>query len=103
MSRLRKPKQLYPIVEIVWEDITNHGKGWVAHLEIPQEVQPMLISSVGYLVLDTPDYVVYAADLSADGETNDRTQIPRANVKSIKVLRKVKVEKTPKDVSVSTS
>jgi len=90
---MKKPN--FPIVEIVWEDITAHEKeiGWVNPKDLPHEIKPCLISSVGYLLVDNASYVVYASDVAADGETNDRTQIPKSNVKSIKVLRKVPSEK----------
>ena len=92
MSKNKEPKQIYPIVRVVWEDITEQSGGWVKD----HPLEPCLMSSVGYLIVDQPDYVVYASDLAQDGTTNGRTQVPRVNVKSIKVLRKVKTVK-PKE------
>ena len=85
--KTKKTKQIYPIVEIVWEDIEAQDGGWIkpGHTDIV----PCLMSSIGYLVLDNDQYVVYASDLAQDGTTNGRTQVPRANVKSIKVIKKV--------------
>ena len=93
MSKNKEPKQIYPIVRVVWEDITEQSGGWVKD----HPLEPCLMSSVGYLIVDQPDYVVYASDLAQDGTTNGRTQVPRVNVKSIKVLRKVKTVK-PKEL-----
>ena len=85
MSKNKEPKQIYPIVRVVWEDITEQSGGWVKD----HPLEPCLMSSVGYLIVDQPDYVVYASDLAQDGTTNGRTQVPRVNVKSIKILKKV--------------
>lgn len=84
--KLKKPKQIFPIVQVIWEDITTQD-GWIkpGHANI----DPCIMSSIGYLVIDNPDYIVYASDLAEDGTTNGRTQVPRGNVRSIRVLRKV--------------
>ena len=91
MSKNKEPKQIYPIVRVVWEDITEQSGGWVKD----HPLEPCLMSSVGYLIVDQPDYLVYASDLAQDGTTNGRTQVPRVNVRSIKVLRKVPHVKLP--------
>lgn len=87
----KKPLHKYPIVEIVWEDIGSPA-GWIkpGHDSITSD--PILITSVGYLVMDTPEYIVYASDVANDGDINGRTQVPKGNVKKIKVLRKIKVK-----------
>ena len=87
----KEPKQIYPIVQVVWEDIMAQDGGWVKD----HPLEPCLMSSVGYLIVDQPDYLVYASDLAQDGTTNGRTQVPRVNVRSIKVLRKVPHVKLP--------
>lgn len=84
---LKTPKQIYPVVLITWEDILGQDGGWIKPGH--SDVVPCLVTSVGYLVLDTDQYLVYASDLAHDGETNGRTQVPKANIKSIKVLKKV--------------
>lgn len=81
------PKQIYPIVQIVWEDILGEDGGWIKPGH--NDIVPCLVSSVGYLVLDNENYVVYASDLAHDGETNGRTQVPKSNVKFMKVLKAV--------------
>ena len=84
---MKKPKQLYPIAEIIWEDIETQDGGWIkpGHAEIV----PCLMTSICYLILDNDQYLVYASDLAQDGTTNGRTQVPKSNVKSIKILKKV--------------
>lgn len=95
-----KPKQIYPIAEIIWEDIEAQDGGWIkpGHAEIV----PCLMSSIGYLVLDNADYVVYASDLAQDGTTNGRTQVPKTNVKSVRIIKKVpqprKKKSVPQDI-----
>ena len=84
-TKNKDPKQIYPIVLVIWEDITEQGGGWVKD----HPIEPCLMASVGSLLVDQPDYIVYASDLAQDGMTNGRTQVPRVNVKSIKVLRNV--------------
>ena len=88
MSKLKKPKQIYPIVEVLWEDISQQDGGWIKPGH--NGIEPCLMTSVGYLVTDTPEYIVYASDLAQDGTTNGRTQVPRANVRSMKIIRKVR-------------
>lgn len=89
MAKLKKPKQIFPIALIIWEDITEQSGGWVKD----HPLEPCLMSSVGYLLVDQPDYIVYASDLAQDGTTNGRTQVPRVNVKEIKILKKVQSDK----------
>lgn len=89
MAKLKTPKQIFPIALITWEDITEQSGGWVKD----HPIEPCLMSSVGYLIVDQPDYIVYASDLAQDGTTNGRTQVPRVNVKSVKILRKVPSER----------
>ena len=88
MPKLKQPKQIYPIALILWEDITSQDGGWIKPGH--DNIDPCMMTSVGYLVMDTPAYIVYASDLAEDGTTNGRTQVPRANVKQIKILRKVR-------------
>lgn len=87
----KEPKQIYPIVKILWEDISEQSGGWIKPGH--EGIEPCLMTSIGYLVAETPDYIVYASDLAQDGTTNGRTQIPRSNVKYIKLIRKVYVKK----------
>lgn len=95
-SKTKKTKQIYPIVEIVWEDISNHEAGW---LDTVDEVNPMIISSVGFLVKETDKHLVLAMDLASDNQHNQRAQIPLSVVRSRKVLRKVTTDgEKPKEI-----
>ena len=99
MATPKLPKQKYPIVLLVWEDIYSPDKGWIKPEKAHEEAAPCLISSVGYLISDTSDYVFYASDIADDGTANGVTQVPRGNVRHMKVIRNVK-EKATKVPSV---
>lgn len=89
----------YSIVQIVWEDIFSPDGGWIRPEKANEELKPCLITSVGYLIAENPDYILYASDLADDGTANGVTQIPRSNVKSVKVLRKAR--QNAKEANVS--
>ena len=56
----------------------------------------MMISSVGYLVHETPAHYVLGMDLSDDKQHNQRAQIPKSVVVKVITLRKVpSVKKSP--------
>lgn len=77
--------QLYPIVEVVWEDCTSLEDDWVKEDE---GIKPALVLSVGFLVQQTKTHIIIAQDTDEDGYKNGRSQIPRGMVKHIKVLKK---------------
>lgn len=80
----KRPKQLFPLVEIVWDDAAAHENGWSNVVT----TEPQLVLTVGFLIYCKRDYVVIASDVDEDGGHNGRTQIPRGMVKSMRVLRK---------------
>ncbi len=79
-----EPKQHYALVEVIWEDAAAMESGWSVQIE----VKPILIRSVGFLVVCNKQHVVVAMDTCTEGEHNGRTQIPRGMVRSMKVLRR---------------
>lgn len=83
---MKRPKQIYPMVEVLWDDATEL-KGWKEEHE-EEELKHCPILSVGFLVKKTRSHVVIAQDISDDRMRNGRSQIPRGMVKSIRVLRK---------------
>ena len=87
---MKRPKQHYPLVEIIWDDAAGLRHGWTAKDEMPE---PQLALSVGFLLKETVDHVVIAMDTDTDGAHNGRSQIPRAMIRKITVLRKVKQPK----------
>ena len=81
----RRPYQHYPLCEIVWDDAAGFRDGWKDKIE---PLTPQLVLSVGFIIVDTPEYIIYASDTDLNGSHNGRTQIPRGMIQSIKVLRK---------------
>lgn len=84
-TKTKRPYLHYPMVEICWDDASGFRHGWMDKVDEPR---PQLVLSVGFLIKDTDEYVIYASDTDADGAHNGRTQIPKGMVKYIKVLRK---------------
>lgn len=83
--KVKRPKQLYPLVEIVWDDAAGLRHGWTAKEE---KLEPYICLSVGFLIRETEDHILIAQDTDGDGSHNGRSQIPRGMVKKLKVLRK---------------
>jgi hypothetical protein len=80
----------FPLVEVRWDDAASLDHGWVDPGE--EKPAPQIATTVGFLVTDTPDYVVIAS--TTDGTwVNGRFQIPRGMVKAIKPLRKKRASK----------
>jgi len=82
---LKRPKQHYDLVEVVWDDASGLRNGWAGKAEM---VEPQMALSVGFLILDAPEHIRLAQDTDAEGSHNGRSQIPRGMVKKIRVLRK---------------
>lgn len=91
MSKVKRPKQHYPLVEIIWNDASDLVGGWAKEIE---EDEPALALSVGFLVKQTQEHVIIALDTDSDGHHNGRSQIPRGMVKKMRVLRKKDEVKT---------
>lgn len=84
-TKVSRPFQKYPMVEVVWDDASELLAGWTDEIE---KTEPQLALSVGFLIIDAKDHIVIAQDLDEHGQHNGRSQIPRGMVKRIKVLRK---------------
>lgn len=87
---MKRPKQVYPMCEVVWDDAAGLRHGWMSSEE---ELKPQLVLSVGFLIQETPDHIVIAQDVDGEGAHNGRSQIPRGMVKQIKIIRKPYVKK----------
>ena len=90
MAKLNLPKQIFPLVQIIWEDISAPAQGWLETIDV---VEPMMISSVGYLVHETDRHYVLGMDLSNDKQHNQRAQIPKSVVVKVVILKKVPSDK----------
>lgn len=90
--KIKRPKQTYPLVEVVWDDAAALTHGWKSKEEFEKEsIVPELMISVGFLLKETADHIIIAMDVDRDGGSNQRSQIPRAMIKLVKVLRKADV------------
>lgn len=54
--RRKRPK----LVQIVWEDIAPHEGSWISRTKV--KPQPAVMESVGWLILNDPQYVILAQD-----------------------------------------
>lgn len=90
--KLVKPDQIYPVVMILWEDISMPAQGWDSKID---PVKPMMVTSVGYLISETDKHYVLAMDLADDGEHNQRAQIPKSVADKIWILRKAQKNNGP--------
>lgn len=80
-----KPRQFYPLVEIVWDDATSLEQGWVTGTFSPE---PTLVTSVGFLVCESKRHLVIAQDIDPNGHHAGNGQIPKACIVKRTVLRK---------------
>lgn len=83
--KISRPKQVFDLVEVWWDDATDLESGWTDKVE---DIKHALALSVGFLIKETKEHIVLALDTDADGQHNGRSQIPRGMVKKIKVLKK---------------
>ena len=84
-SKIKRPEQHYPMVEVAWDDAAGLRHGWMDRTEKPKA---QMVISVGFLIVDEPEHIIIAQDTDEGGAHNGRTQIPRGMVKYIKLLRK---------------
>lgn len=82
---MKRPKQLFDLVEVTWDDASELLSGWTDEVE---DDGPQLALSVGFLIRESKDHIVIAQDIDEQGHHNGRSQIPRGMVKKIKILRK---------------
>jgi len=82
---IKRPKQIYDLIEVIWDDAAGLRHGWESSIE---KLEPQTVLSVGFLLKETDDHIVIAQDVDAEGQHNGRSQIPKGMVKKIKVLKK---------------
>ena len=54
---IKRPKQHYDIVEVVWDDASGIRHGWTAKAE---SVDPYLALSVGFLIRENDAHIIIA-------------------------------------------
>lgn len=82
---MKKPKQNWDLVEVVWDDASGLRHGWEDKVE---KLEPALCLSVGFLIYENTDHIIIAMDIDQEGNHNGRSQIPRGMIKNIRVLRR---------------
>lgn len=83
--KVRRPRQHYDLVEVIWNDASDLVSGWSKEIDADE---PALALSVGFLVRETEEHIVIALDTDGEGNHNGRSQVPRGMVKKMRVLRK---------------
>ena len=73
MSRAKKPQH----VLVVWLDAAGGEDA----------DEPILALTAGWLIKETPEYIVVASELFEDGSCRDKTAIPRSIVKLVMARR----------------
>src|SRR5712672_2447705 len=92
--KLKRPSQKYPLVEVWWDDATHLEPGWKTAEEFKAEsLQPEIVLSVGFLIVEAPEHIVLAMDTDKEGQHNQRGQIPRSMVKQMRVIRRADTDK----------
>jgi len=98
---MKRPKQIYNLCEVIWDDAAALTHGWKTKEEFEKEsIIPELMISVGFLIKESKEHIVIAMDVDRDGGSNQRSQIPRSMVKKIKILRKADVDTTDQTPTV---
>ena len=73
----------YRLVKVVWKDIQGLDETWVS-LEDMSEFEPVSIETVGWIVVESKEYITMLSSLSADKTFGGSiTSIPKGCVESI--------------------
>lgn len=79
-------------VKIVWDDAES-SDGWEG---IPDKLEPKLVTTVGFLIVETDKHVLVAGSVGhGDEDCNNRLQIPKAMILTMETLDERKAEKRP--------
>ena len=80
-------KALEDKVEIEWIDAYEMESGW-HDLKDAENITPLTVFSLGYVVKDTKEFIIISADIGRKGDSDcGRVQvIPKPWVKKIKLL-----------------
>ena len=74
----------HAIILVVWHDAHSIGDTW---MPLPVDVEPCIVSSIGYLIPDAkPDYVVIAQSYTNEEMYDHLLAIPVGMIKETKLL-----------------
>ena len=76
-----------PLVRVVWHDAEDGHETWLNAKEIEEFGNKLVeVTSIGYEVKRTKQYITLAADWAADGDYGRVCKIPLSMVQSIESL-----------------
>ena len=73
----KKSPKLY---KIDWIDAFAEG-GWKKLADLPKQIKPMSITTVGWFIHEDKDYLVFAQNISNDEKYADTMSIPKKWIK----------------------
>jgi hypothetical protein len=93
-----RPESL-PIARVEWVDAASHEVGWRGYEEVLEDSDPVVCTSVGFIVLDREDVVVLALSCSPDSDgrvykVGEVLQIPRECVRDVRPLEERRAKKS---------
>lgn len=86
------------VEQIVWADHVepvNSGNVWWSPDDLEQVSGPMTVTSIGWVVKETDDWLLIVSQMSADGWTNQPLVIIKSCVIARTVLQKKQPTKEP--------
>ena len=89
-SSMKSLDNKYPLVYITWIDAESDN-GWEDESALDAWIKKeRLVHDVGWLVRESKDSVIIVNQLCTDGDTGNRTKIPRGMIKEIKKINIVR-------------
>lgn len=80
-------KDVAKAVIVLWEDIWDHSDIWVEYPLPEEDMAPLLMRTMGYLVQANEKVVVVASTVDVDHDIMSQvTVLPRGCIKSLTVL-----------------
>ena len=86
MSKKAKPVEHMQMVLVDWLDAYTQDSGWKPLKKLRKQ-EPVLVRTLGWLVKDTPEFIIVAAShVPADDDCDGDCTIPRGMIRSIETL-----------------
>lgn len=83
-----------PLVSVTWEDAAclDHGETWVPTPDVPPTYEPVIITTVGFLLHQSDAGLIVTGAWSPD-RTGPRDQIPKGMVREVVFLEPAKAKR----------